>query len=287
MGRVLVAGASGNFGAAAAHAFSAAGWEVRRYTRGTDMAAAAIGCDLIVNALNPPKYHDWARLIPAITMQVLAAAKVSGATVLVIGNVYVYGQQPGPWGADTPHRPCSRKGAIRAEMEARYKASGLPVIVLRGGDFLEAGSNNTFLNMVTLKGLEKGKFQVAGDPGVPRAYAHLPDMARVAVALAEQRASLPRFADVPYAGLTFSMADLKAEFERQTGRNLRYTRLPWATLRLLSPFWELARELIEMRYLYDLPHGLDAGVLAALLPNHRDRTLRAIVAAHLAARAVV
>jgi NADP-dependent 3-hydroxy acid dehydrogenase YdfG len=67
MGRVLVAGASGNFGAAAAHAFSAAGWEVRRYTRGTDMAAAAIGCDLIVNALNPPKYHDWARLIPAIT----------------------------------------------------------------------------------------------------------------------------------------------------------------------------------------------------------------------------
>ena len=164
MGKVLVAGASGNFGAAAAAAFAGAGWEVKAYQRGTDMTAAALGCDVIVNALNPPMYHDWARLIPAITTEVLAAARASGATVIVPGNVYVYGREPGPWGADTPHRPCSRKGAIRAEMEARYKASGLPVIVLRGGDFIDAGSAGTFLNMVTLKGLEKGKLQVAGDP---------------------------------------------------------------------------------------------------------------------------
>lgn len=285
MGKVLVAGASGNFGAAAAAAFAAAGWEVRRFQRGTDMAAAAMGCDVIVNALNPPMYHDWVRLIPEITAQVLAAARASGATVLVPGNVYVYGREPGPWGADTPHRPCSRKGAIRAEMEARYKASGLPVIVLRGGDFIDAGSAGTFLNMVTLKGLEKGKLQVAGDPLVPRAYAHLPDMARVAFALAERRADLPRFADIPYAGLTFSMADLKAEIERQSGRPLRYTQMPWGILRLLSPFWELARELREMRYLYDLPHALDPAPMAALLPGHRDASFRDVVAAHLAVRA--
>lgn len=282
MGKVLVAGASGNFGAAAAHAFAAAGWEVRRFQRGTDMAAAAKGCDVIVNALNPPKYHDWARRVPAITAEVLAAARASGATVIVPGNVYVYGRQPGPWNAGTPHVPCSRKGRIRAEMEAAYRASGLPVIVLRGGDFVDAGSAGTFLNMVTLKGLAKGRFQVAGDMDVPRAYAHLPDMARVAVALAAGRESLPRFADIPYAGLTFSMAELKAEIERQSGRPLRVTRLPWGLLRLLSPVWELARELREMRYLYDLPHRLDPAPLAALLPDHRDAGLAEVVTAHLA-----
>lgn len=282
MGKVLVAGASGNFGAAAAKAFAAAGWEVRRYQRGTDMAAAARGCEVIVNGLNPPMYHDWARLIPAITGQVLAAARASGATVIVPGNVYVYGREPGPWNAATPHHPCSRKGKIRAEMEAAYKASGLPVILLRGGDFLDASSANTFLNMVTLKGLAKGKLQVAGDPKVPRAYAHLPDMARAAVALAERRADLPRFADIPYAGLTFSMADLKAEIERQTGHGLCYTQMPWRMMRLLSPFWELARELREMRYLYDLPHRLDPAPLAALLPDHRDASFAEVVAAHIA-----
>lgn len=287
MGKVLVAGARGKFGAAAVQAFRAAGWEVSIYRRGTDMSAAAQGCAAIVNALNPPKYHDWARLIPAITAQVQAAAQSSGATVIIPGNVYVYGQEPGPWNADTPHRPTSRKGAIRAAMEARYKASGLPVIMLRGGDFLDETSADSFLNMVTLKGLGKGKLQIAGQPEVPRAYAYLPDMARVAVALTERRAHLPRFADIPYAGLTFSMADLKAEIERQTGRDLRYTQLPWAMLRLAAPFWELARELLEMRYLYDLPHSLDARPLASLLPDHRDTPFGEVVAAHLKAQAAL
>lgn len=281
MGKVLVVGATGNFGAATAKAFAAAGWEVRRFQRGTDMTVAARDCDVIVNALNPPMYHDWARLIPAITAEVLTAARASGATVIVPGNVYVYGRQPGPWNASTPHVPCSRKGKIRAEMEATYRASGLPVIILRGGDFIDASSAGTFLNMVTLKGLAKGKFQVAGDPLAPRAYAHLPDMARVAVALAEQRANLLRLADIPYAGLTFSMVDLKAEVERQTGRKLRTTFLPWGMMRLLSPFWELARELSEMRYLFDLPHQLDPAPLASLIPELRGSTLQEIVAAHI------
>lgn len=285
-GTVLVAGASGNFGAAAARAFEAAGWQVKRYQRGTDMTRAAQGCDIIVNGLNPPMYHNWAKLIPEITAQVLAAARASGATVIVPGNVYVYGSQPGPWGPTTPHIPCSRKGAIRAAMEAAYKDSGLPVIILRGGDFLDEGSAGTFLNMVTLKPLAKGRLTIAGNPSVPRAYAYLPDMARVAVALAEGRATLPRVADIPYAGLTFSMDEFKAEIEAQTGRTLRFETMPWALMRLASPFWELARELREMRYLYDLPHRLDPGPLAQFLPGHRDTTLADMVARHLATRKI-
>ena len=102
---VLILGASGLFGSHAAAAFQTAGWTVRRYQRGTDMARAAMEADLIVNALNPPKYHNWAKLIPQITGQVIAAAKASGATILVAGNVYVYGIAPGPWGPGTPHHP--------------------------------------------------------------------------------------------------------------------------------------------------------------------------------------
>ena len=117
----LVLGASGGFGGQVASALKSAGWTVRRYRRGTDMAAAAKGADLIVNGLNPPAYHDWDRLIPEITISVLAAGKASGATLLVPGNVYPYGTEPGPWNAETPHRPTSRKGHIRAEMEARYR----------------------------------------------------------------------------------------------------------------------------------------------------------------------
>ena len=137
MGKVvLVLGASGMFGSHAAQAFAAAGWEVRKYQRGTDIHQAAEGAKVIVNAMNPPMYHDWDNLIPQITAQAIAAAKSSGATLLVPGNVYVYGREPAPWGPDTPQRPVARKGAIRAQMEQDYRAAsedGVQVILLRGG----------------------------------------------------------------------------------------------------------------------------------------------------------
>lgn len=283
MAVVLVLGASGQFGGHMARAFDAAGWQVRRYQRGTDMAAAAQGADVIVNGLNPPMYHDWARLIPQITTDVIAAARASGATVIVPGNVYVYGDQPGPWGTDTPHRPCSRKGAIRAAMEADYRKSGVPVIVLRGGDFLDADSAGSVMNMVVMKGLGRNRLTAIAAPDVPRAYAYLPDLAGAAVALAEKRHSLPRFADIPFAGLTFTMIDWRAEVERQMGRAVKMSAFAWWQMTLLAPFWELARELREMRYLFETPHRLDPAPLTALLPDFHGASLAQVVAAHLRA----
>lgn len=281
---VLVLGASGNFGLRAAEAFAAAGWAVRKFQRGTDMTAAAIGADVIVNALNPPKYHNWAKLIPQITTDVIAAAKASGATVIVPGNVYVYGRDPGPWGPDTPHNPLSRKGAIRASMESDYRAAadqGVQVIILRGGDYIDPTSAMTIFRIVMLKQVAKGKLQAMGAPQVPRAYAWLPDMARAAVELAEKRADLARFNDVPFAGYTLSMTDIAAAFEPITGKTMTIGRFPWLLMRVLAPFWELAREMSEMRYLYALPHSLDPAPLAKLLPGFRQTPLDEALRTHL------
>ncbi len=287
----VVMGANGNFGGHMARALAAAGWEVRRHARGTDLVAAARGADLLVNALNPPMYHNWARLIPEITERVVAAAHATGATVLVPGNVYSYGVEPGPWGPATPHRPVSRKGAIRASMEARYREAserGARVIVLRGGDFVDASSSTTFLNMVVLKDLAKGTLTLPGAPDVPRAYANLADMARVGAALAARRDELPAYADLPYAGLCFTADELRVALERAICRSLRVASFPWWAMTLASPFWELARELREMRYLFDTPHRLDPGPLAALaLDVGPEATLDDIAAAHLHARGML
>ncbi len=285
---VLVLGASGNFGGHAARAFAAAGWQVRRFRRGEDMVAAAQGADVIVNGLNPPMYHAWARLIPQITTEVIAAGLASGARVIVPGNVYVYGDQPGPWGAQTPHRPVSRKGVIRAQMEADYRAAsarGLRVLILRGGDFVDADGAGTILNMVHLRRIPAGRLTVAGSLTALHAYAPLVDMARAAVALAE--CDLPDFADIPFCGLSFSMTELRAELQRQLGKQVKIAHFPWGLLRLLGPFWELARELREMRYLSEVSHRLDPSPLQALLPGFSGATLSDIVATHLCARRLI
>ena len=117
---------------------------------------------------------------------------------------------------------------------------------------------------------------------VPRAWAYLPDMTRAAVALAGMRADLPAFSDVPFAGLTFSMDEVKTRLEAILGRELKVGRFPWGAMRLAAPFWELARELGEMRYLYDLPHALDPAPMARLLPDFRVTDLDRVLREHVA-----
>ncbi|NBB99193.1 MAG: NAD-dependent epimerase/dehydratase family protein, partial [Alphaproteobacteria bacterium] len=225
--------------------------------------------------------HDWARQIPAITDLAMRAARASGARVLIPGNVYVYGRQPAPWSEATPHAPCSRKGRIRAEMEAAWRDSGLPVTILRAGDWIGPARGGQVMESVVLKGLDKGRMTSLGDPAVPRAHAYLPDFARAAVGLAARR-DLPIFADIPFPGHTFSLNDLAAEITRQTGQRLRITRFAWWALRLSAPFWELAREMSEMRYLFDHSHGLDGARLSALLPEFQPTPFPDMVAALIA-----
>lgn len=286
MKRALILGARGGFGGAVAEALWNSGWEVQPYARGSDMAAAARGADLIVNGLNPPKYHDWDRLIPEITAQVLAAGRHSGAAILVPGNVYPYGTQPEPWGPATPHRPCSRKGRIRSDMEARYREAAdgpweQQVILLRAGDFMSVDAPFTLLGQLVLRGLARGRIMAMGTPDVPHAWAWLPDLARAAAGLAGQAQGLPRWLDVPFAGHCFSFADLAGEITRQTLRPLRITRFPWWALHLAAPCWELGRELLEMRYLFETPHALQDGV-ARWLPDLAATPFEQVVAAHLA-----
>ncbi len=281
---VLILGASGNSGAALVRAYDAAGWQVRRYTRGTAVEPVARGADLIVNAMNPPNYHDWARQIPAITELAMTAARASGARVLIPGNVYVYGDQPGPWSPATPHRPVTRKGRIRAEMEAAWRASGLPVTILRAGDFLDGTQPGLMMGLVVLKGLARGRITAPGDPTARRAHAYLPDFARAAIALSD-RDDLPVFADIPFPGHSFSINDLAAEITRQTGRSLQIGRFSWWAMRLAAPVWELAREFGEMRYLYDHPHTLDGAAFHALVPGFEATPFSRVVAEHLPASA--
>lgn len=283
-GKVLILGGSGKIGHHAGQAFKDAGWQVDYYHRGTDMTNAAQGADVIVNGLNPPAYHDWANLIPQITAQVIAAARASGATVIIPGNVYNYGDRGGEWSDQTQQSPVSRKGLIRKEMEETYRAAGVPVIILRAGNFIDPLANGDVMSMVHLRGIQSGKLTIAGGPDVMQAYCFLPDWARAAVMLANRRADLAPFEDIPFPGHAFSGDQMKAEVERQLGRPVRFSRFPWWLMTALSPVWELAREMREMRYLWETPHWLARDKFDRLLPGFQDTPFDAVIRASLAAQ---
>ena len=279
---VLILGGSGKIGTHAAEAFWNAGWRVRHYTRGTDMTAAAMGADVIVNGLNPPNYHNWRVLIPQITAQVIAAAKASGATVIIPGNVYTFGDQGGVWDETTPHCPVTEKGQIRVDMEAAYRASGVRTIILRAGDFIDPFRQGDAFSMVTLAKAGKGRITALGPADVAHAYAYLPDWARAAVQLAERRDALAPFEDVPFPGHAFTLVKVKEILESALGRTMRISRFPWWSTAIMAPFWEMIREFRKMRYLYRTPHRLGADKFDRLLPGFRQTDLRTVILSGLA-----
>lgn len=279
---VLILGASGKIGRHSATAFWNAGWQVRLFDRSRDdMTEAARGCDVIVNGLNPPNYHDWAGIIPKITAQVIAAARASGAMVVIPGNVYNFGRVSHDIDEGTPQTPCSRKGRIRVEMERAYRDSGVQTLILRAGNFIDPERNGDVMSMLILSAIKRGRITAMGDPAAMQPYAYMPDWARAVVSLVEMRDQLARFEDVPFPGHSFTLNELRARLEAELRRPLRVSRFPWWAMRLASPVWELARELLEMRYLWDMPHRLSGEKFHRLLPGFEFSDPREVMLAGL------
>ncbi|MEM1301254.1 MAG: epimerase [Pseudomonadota bacterium] len=277
---VLILGGSGRFGRHATIAFATAGWEVRQFNRASDnLWDAAWGADVIVNAWHMAP-QDWAAQVPKLHAEVREVALASGATVIIPGNIYAFGDtMPEVLNADTPQLPSTPYGQVRKDMEAAYRRDGVRTIILRAGDFLDdAPSGNWFDRIMTAK-LAKGVFVYPGPTDVSHAWAFLPDMARAAVALAEMRHDLSTFEDIPYAGLTLTGQEMQTLLEQIAGTPLRTRRFPWVPVRLTALFLHLSRYLAAMKYLWDRPHRLDGTRLAQLLPDHRDSSALSALAA--------
>ena len=78
------------------------------------------------------------------------------------------------------------------------------------------------------------------------------------------------------------MEQVAAHLTALTGQKMRLSPFMWWFMRLAGPFWELARELNEMRYLFDTSHALDPAPLTALLPDFRLTPLDDVLRAELA-----
>lgn len=271
---VLILGATGRFGRHAADAFWNAGWSIRAFDRQhDDLMQSARNADVIIAAWNPA-YTDWAEQLMPLHRRIIAAAKASGSTVILPCNVYVYAPDaPLPWGPDTPHEAQNPMGRLRIEVETLYRESGVRTVFLRAGDFIDTESTDSWLDKVILQPLHKGHISYPGRLDAPHSWAWLPDLAQIAVHLAEARADLAPIEEVCFEGYTLTGAELAQALSAATGLPVCTRSMPWWPLHLARPLWPMARHLIEMRYLWDTAHRLSGDKLRDLCPAYRDTPL--------------
>ena len=113
----------------------------------------------------------------------VAAARASGARLVLPGNVYNFGPDAGLLLDEAaPQRPATRKGAIRVEMEAMLHdaaGDGVRSLILRAGDFLGAGAPSSwFGNAMVKPGRPVAALTYPGAPGIGHAWPICPISAR-------------------------------------------------------------------------------------------------------------
>jgi nucleoside-diphosphate-sugar epimerase len=237
-----------------------------------DVVAAAKGAAVIVHAANPPGYRNWRGLAIPMLAAAISAAEIHGARLVLPGNVYNYAPDSGPSIDETaPEAPVTRKGKIRVEMEAMLRAStqrGARALVLRAGDFFgPAAPNSSLLWLTTRKAGRVRGVYAPGPVNVGHAFAYLPDLAETLARLLDRESDLAAFETFHFAGHWLARGDeMAAAIRRAAGDPaIPLKAFPYPMLYALSPFVEMFRELLEMRYLWDRPIGLDDAKLRAFL----------------------
>lgn len=296
----LILGATGGIGGETALAFSRHGWKIRAFARkinaSSDAAewewvkgdaldrasvlAASQGVHAIVHAVNPPGYRNWDKLVLPMIDHTIAAAKASGARVLLPGAIYNYGADAFPiLREESPQNATTFKGKIRIELEKRLMDAsrrGMRSLMVRFGDFFgpRAGGNWFSQALVTPnRPLESVTYP--GKKGVGHDWAYLPDAGETFARLMGREAELEDFARFHFRGFWDSDGTgMIAAIRRVSGQpSLPVKSLPWFFFKLASPFNETLRELYATRPLWTTPIELDNSRLVRFLGEEPNTPL--------------
>jgi nucleoside-diphosphate-sugar epimerase len=308
----LVLGATGGIGGEIARQMRDAGWQVRALKRGAkvpsehregiewingdaldraSVSAAARNAAVIVHAVNPPGYRNWAKVVLPMLDNTIAAAAGAHATIVLPGTIYNFGPDSFPvLTEDSPQHPVTRKGAIRVAMERRlrdYAEHGGRVLIVRAGDFFGPRMANSWLSQGLIKaGSPITRIYDPGRPGMGHAWSYVPDVARTVLELLDKGAALEPFATFHMAGHwdtdgTQMIHAIRRVVQRRTRVEPKISEFPWWLLTVLAPFVTTFREMREMRYLWREPLRMDNSRLREVLGAEPHTPLEQAVEATL------
>lgn len=225
---------------------------------------AAAGAAVVYNALNPA-YSQWVTLFPGLQAGVLAAAEANNAKLVVMDNLYMYGEPKGqPMHETMPYLAQTKKGKLRAQMAqellAAHTAGRVQVAVGRASDFIGPRVWASALGGdLVFKAAVQGKAaQVVGNLDMPHSYTYMPDIGRALVTLAQHEDAFGQVWHMPTPPAVSTRRMLEMIYAA-AGYPVKVQVAPRWLLQLMGLFNPDAGELVEMLYEFEQPFVIDDG----------------------------
>ena len=205
----------------------------------------------------------WRDVWPSAISNFVAACKATGARMVFMDSLYMYGPQTTPLTETMALsyyglKPAARSAATRVWMAAAA-AGEARVAALRAPDFYGPGVGLSFLGDTSIGKLAQGKPAVfVGSPDVLHDYAYVPDIARATTTLLDAPDSAFGQAWHMPCAPTRTTRDILQIAADTLGVKLRISAMPAWMLGPSAMFSPFLRELKEMRFQWDRPYQVDA-----------------------------
>lgn len=223
------------------------------------VTAAARGHEVIVLTTSPREYHRWPELWPPMLDAAVAAASSTGAKLLMMGNLYAYGEGSRmPMTEHSPLLATDSKGLVRKALWetalAAHERGDLRCAEVRASDYFGPGAGRTAQlgSAFFTPAIAGRRTSVFGSPTAAHSWAYLPDIVRTLAAVAESDDAWGRPWHVPTAA-PMSRAEIIEGVNAITG--LSATATPYARwqLRMAGLFSPAIRAANDSLYQFSDP----------------------------------
>jgi nucleoside-diphosphate-sugar epimerase len=238
--------------------------------------SAAAGADTVYFCLNAPSYARWPEEFPPLQHAVVDAARVAGAKLVVLENLYMYGPSAEPLRETTPVNPTSAKSRTRATMSAElldaHQRGEIRVVIGRASDFVGPGVRDSALGEFVFQPALAGKrAQTMGRPDTQHTYSYVPDVGRNLVLLGSRDDAYGRAWHLPNPETRTTRHIIIDVYAAAGKRRTDVTALKRPMLWTLGLFNRNVRELRHTYYQFNSPFVVDDSAFRHAFGGHTTR----------------
>ena len=220
--------------------------QVLSIVQGSDTVYLLIGLEYSIKV--------WRENWPKIMRNAIDACKAANAKLIFFDNVYMYGKVKTAMTEETPFKPASNKGKVRAEIAnmllKEMKDENIKASIARAADFYgpNAGAKSV-IGVLAFDKLIKGKTpQTFVNAELAHSYTYTTDAAKALYILSQHEEAFGQTWHMPTTSPALTSREFIGLIAKQTNGGKKLQVIPKFMIGIIRWFNPLMKELYEMLY---------------------------------------
>jgi nucleoside-diphosphate-sugar epimerase len=229
--------------------------ETMKAVEGSEVVYLTVGLEYDINV--------WRTQWPPLMKNVIDACKKNNSKFVFFDNVYSYGRVNGRMTEETPVKPDSEKGKVRAELNkmimSEVEQGKLKAIIAKAADFYGPNTPLSFVNIMVFDNFKKGKkAQWFIDFNKKHSFTYTPDAGKGTAILGNTESAYNQIWHLPTNKNVLTGKEFIELAAKAMGVKPEYMVVKKWMVQMLGLFNKVIRESVEMLYQNDSDYLFDS-----------------------------